>query len=182
VEARRDWSDTARANLVQSIAKHFGQDPRFVVTERPVEETDAIRQEFERVRSAIEANPARTAPERGTCLAGPAPELANATGTDAILLVYATEQITPPGQLALFTPLFIVALPIMILLAWVMEPAARASQVRGLGGDLVALCLVEPRKGATVWFHTEELGFKSLLDSSDVERLIQHAYDRFRES
>ena len=60
-EVRPDWSDTARADLMRAIAKHFGQDPRFALKDWHPEDTEAIRQDLERVRYAIEAIRATTA-------------------------------------------------------------------------------------------------------------------------
>jgi hypothetical protein len=178
-EVRRDWSDTARANLMHAIAKHFGQDPRFVFKDWPAEDTETIQQDLEQVRHAIAETPATTPDNEVACLSGPAVALADAAGTDTVLLVYARDSIMTPGSLAALIPLAVVALPLMLFLEPFFRGGSSATAPR-VGVETVALCLVDPRRGETIWFHTEPLGFGNLLDASDVEGVIQRAYAKFK--
>jgi hypothetical protein len=177
-EVRRDWSDTARANLMQAIAKQFGQDPRFVFKEWSPEDMEAIQHDLERVRQAIAAIPATTADSDVACLFGPAVALADAAGTDTVLLVYAKDSFMTASSLAVLIPSFIILLPFFFVFASALPHSSEGTP--RVGQEMIALCLVDPRKGETIWFHTESLGFGNLLDASDVEGAIQRAHAKFK--
>jgi hypothetical protein len=182
-EVRRDWSDTARTTLMHAIARHFGQDSRFVSQDWRPEDAETIRPDLEQARQAIEALRATTPDRDAACLVAPAMALASAAGTDVVLLVYAKDSVMTRGSIAALVPLAIFAFPIMLFLSPLLEPAAHASRAQAprIAPETVALCLVRPRTGETLWFHTESLGFGNLLDVRDVDRLIQHAYTKFKE-
>ena len=83
-------------------------------------------------------------------------------------------------------------LPISLALL-VLGPGAVAETVRGGAAsgpselrlaamDIIALCLVDPRQGETLWFDLEPVGTGDLRDASLVDRLIGTAYWTFTEA
>ena len=86
-----EWSDTARANLTEAIAGHFGGDGHFAFREIDTTALTSAKEEIEQPGSRIALLTVREinaeSPERIRCLPGPAPALTEATGADALLLL-----------------------------------------------------------------------------------------------
>lgn len=123
--------------------------------------------------------PEARAEKEGACLIGPTPALADAAGTDALLLVYAKDSITAPSMWAVG----VLLLPIFLYLAPFFESAARSTRSERVRlADTITLCLVDPRKAETLWFHRALIGTGNLLSASHVERLIGRAHATFTES
>ncbi len=179
-----EWSETARTNLRNAIAKHFGSDPRFTVKEFDPKEAEATQQELEQVRRVMEDILAARVEKGVACLPGPALALADAAGTDALLLVYASDRIMTSGFRAAMVATFVVIVPLFAATLWLAWPPFRisASDYHVAALDTITLCLVDPRKGDVLWFHLQPIGIGNLLDASHVERLIGGAYAKFREA
>jgi hypothetical protein len=178
----REWAETARTNLSNAIAKSFGNDPRVVVTPFDSNASQAARQELEQVRDAMASiRPRRI--EARDCLPGPVLALANAAGTDTLLLAYARETIETAGARAVTLGISVVLAPVLLLAALFYgvdvfreNPDRRIREM-----NAIALCLVDARQGDILWFDLRFLDNGSLLDASDVDRLIGTAYVNFRE-
>jgi hypothetical protein len=184
-----EWSENVRSSLQRAIAKRFGRDPRFVVGEINLQNENAQR-ELDQVRNEMQD----IFPEREEvgCLPGAMPSLADAAGTDAILLVVASDRITTIGFRAALVTFGVIAVPV-VLLASIVGPAtvwksfrsnatSGPSEVRLAAMDAITLCLVDARKGDTLWFDLEPVGTGDLLDAALVDRLIGNAYTRFKET
>jgi hypothetical protein len=61
-------------------------------------------------------------------------------------------------------------------------PTQVAGGLRLAGFNAITLCLVDGRRGDTLWFDLEPIGTGDLRDASDIDRLIGNAYTRFREA
>jgi hypothetical protein len=189
-----DWSEKARTNLRNAVAKHFGSDPLFSSREFDPREAEAAKPERDQVRQLMEAIPLKaleTAVSAVDCLPGPAPALAEAAGTGALLLVYARDRIRPIGTrvaIVLSVPIFLVAAvfePVLLVGAMAPPPKDRDSAVLHplAEQDAITLCLVDARKGDVSWLDIQFLsGTKDLLDASDVDELIGEAYVKFKEA
>jgi hypothetical protein len=179
----REWAETARTNLSNAIAKSFGKDTRFAITELEPSEAQVLGQELERARDRMAAvRPRRI--EARDCLAGPAPALANAAGTDALLLVYAKDSIgsassrlTNLGAAVMVAPIVLWGTIVYGPEIFSDDPDQRVSSMRA-----IALCLVDARQGDILWFDLRPLNGGHLLDASDVDRRIGDAYAEFREA
>jgi hypothetical protein len=178
-----EWSETARTNLSNAIGKSFGGDTRFAITELDPQKAQVAPQELDRVRDLMAAiRPRRI--ETRDCLAGPAPALANAAGTDTLLLVYATDNIGSVGNHLTNLAAAAMVAPIILWGALVYgpeifrdDPDHRVSQM-----NAIALCLVDARQGDILWFDLRFLNSGNLLDASDVDRRIGAAYAEFRKA
>ncbi|HEX9532797.1 MAG TPA: hypothetical protein VGA58_08505 [bacterium] len=182
-----EWSETARTNLRNAIAKHFGGDPRFAVKEFAPTEAEATQQELEQVRHVMEDILVARVDKGVACLPGPTLALADAAGTNALLLAYASDRIKTGGLRAAMVVTFVLVIPVfaaMVILdpSWLgrVKPVVGDYRVQAL--DTITLCLVDPRKGDVLWFHLQPIGTGNLLDGSHVERLIGDAYAKFREA
>jgi hypothetical protein len=179
----REWSETARTNLSNAIAKSFGSDPRFAVTELDPKEAQVARQELERVRDLMAAIRPRRIEVRD-CLAGPAPALANAAGTDTLLLVYARDTIASASEHMTNLGIAVMLAPVILLGALFYGPGIFGDNPDQRVSDMsaIALCLVDARQGDILWFDLRFLNTGSLLDASDVDRRIGAAYVKFTEA
>jgi hypothetical protein len=118
--------------------------------------------------------------------------LADAAGTDALLLVVASDRIATAGYWATMVTLGVVLVPVGLLLTvvypdWFWPSLRRGAtsgptELRLAAMDTIALCLVDPHKGDTLWFDLEPVGAGDLRDATLVDRLIGHFYTRFREA
>jgi hypothetical protein len=107
----KEWSDNVQSSLQRAIVKHFGGDPRFTVGEVNLQ-NEAAQRELEQVRNGMQdLFPERD--EKVSCLPGPTPSLADAAGTDALLLVVASDRITTVGYRATLIALGVVLVPIV---------------------------------------------------------------------
>ncbi len=179
----REWSETARTNLSNAIAKSFGSDPGFAITELDPKEAPVARQELERVRDLLAAiRPRRI--EMRDCLAGPALALADAAGTDTLLLVYARDTIVSAGERMTMLGIAVMLAPVILLAALFYGPEIFRDNPDQRVSDMnaIALCLVDARQGDILWFDLRFLDTGSLLDASDVDRRIGAAYVKFREA
>jgi hypothetical protein len=178
-----EWAEAARTNLSNAIAKSFGRDTRFAITELDPNEAQVGRQELERARDRMAAvRPRRI--EARDCLAGPAAVLANAAGTDSLLLVYAKDSIgsassrlTNLGAAAMVAPIILWGTMVYGPEIFSDDPDHRVSNM-----NAIALCLVDARQGDILWFDLRFLNRGNLLDASDVDRRIGAAYAEFREA
>ena len=123
------------------------------------------------------------------CLPGPVPALADAAGTDTVLLSYVRDHITPGGTRAAIIGMFVLLVPIILVAALLPHPP-RASAPDGgrpvpslAEQDAITLCLVDARKGDVLWFDIQFVNTtRDLLDASDVDRLIGAASAKFKEA
>jgi hypothetical protein len=178
-----EWSEAARTNLSQAIAKSFGSDPRFAITELDPKEAPAARQELARTRDLMaKIRPRRI--EARDCLAGPAPELVSAAGTDTLLLVYAKDSIASVKDRLVHLAATAMVMPVILYGAVVYGPEIFRDNPDRRVGDMkaIALCLVDARQGDILWFDLRFLNGGNLLDASDVERRIGDAYADFRQA
>jgi len=188
VQFSGEWSETARTNLRNAIVKHFGSDPRFAVREFDPKETEATQRELEQASYVME-NIRWARIEKGVaCLPGPVLALADAAGTDAVLLAYASDRIYTAGFHAFMVATFVLMVPFVAAVILFAGPAAlpggansASDDTRVAAFDKITLCLVDPRKGDVLWFHLQYIRTGNLLDASYVERLIGAAYAKFRE-
>jgi hypothetical protein len=191
-----EWSETARTNLRNTLAKQFGSDPRFAVREFDPKAAEAAQSELEQVRHAMEGIRPASMEKGGACLPGPAPALADTAGTDTLLLLYAGDNITTAGKRTVILIGLVVVAPIALAVMVLLFPFGSSGSVprlsNGGASDLplggfpvraaITLCLVDARKGDTLWFDLEPIGTGNLLDASDVERLIGGAYAKFKKA
>lgn len=181
-----EWSETARNSLRSAVAKHFGGDLRFAVKEfNP--KAEATQQELEQVLNVMEEIVAARVKEGVACLPGPTLALADAAGTDALLLVYARDRIMTGGFRAAIAALIVATVGFFaVFLAVRHNPLGPGEFSEGeyrVGGlNTIALCLVDPRKGDALWLDLQAIGTGSLLDASYVERLIGGAYAKLGEA
>jgi hypothetical protein len=174
----RDGSETARTNLRNALAKHFGSDPRFAVKEFDPKAAEAAQPELKQVLVAIERMWPLSMEKGRACLPGPVRALADAAGTDTLLLVYAEDNIMTPDKLSVVLTGLVVIAP--ITLAVILSNGGNLASP--LGAPAITLCLVDARKGDTLWFDLEPIGMGNLLDASDVERLVGGAYAKFKKA
>ncbi len=188
-----EWSERARTNLRNALAKHFGSDPRLAIVELDPKEGETAKQESNMARQLMGAIPMKTletAVSHVDCLPGPALALADAAGTGALLLVYARDRIRPVSTRAaimLAVPIFLVAAvlnPTLLGGAMRTPKDSDSAVLHPLAEqNAITLCLVDARKGDVSWLDIEFLGStQDLLDASDVDRLVGAAYAKFKEA
>lgn len=186
-EVMEEWSETARANLMNAIAQHFGSGADFkVVAFAPTEVSEATQQELDGARSEMRAIVPNRIAKGVACIPGPAPALAEATGAEALLLVYANDYVTTTGTIVVLITLAVVLAPLFIFpFSWpylIKEATEPAPEMRLAIRKAVTLCLIDARTGEVIWFDYRGLGAESLLETSKAERLMSDAYAKFREA
>jgi hypothetical protein len=189
----REWVAIARGNLRRALIQHFGTDPRFALSEFDPKGREEARQELTDVRRVMDALlPSNAIPLVGVdCLPGPTLALADAAGTDTLLLAYATGHIKPASTRAAIVGFGGLAVPLIVAAmvgraVGLYPPPPRGDNSHPLSPlatrDAITLCLVDARKGEVLWFDTQFVGTMDLLDASDVDALIGAAYDKFKEA
>jgi hypothetical protein len=157
-----EWSETARINLENALAKHFGSDGHFAVTHfDPREAAEAAQEEVKDARGEMRSLP-NPIGKAVTCLSGPALALSEAAGAEALLLVHANSRIGSVGAFVASLTLAVLLLPIAIL------PPFWPDWIRLLNQPTVALpiahrsgimlCLVDSRTGEVIWFDYRDIG------------------------
>ena len=204
-----EWSETARNNLRSAVAKHFGSDPRFTIREfDPRVAGEAAQQELQRVRNAMDDIFPTKIDQGVACLPESAPALTEGTDTDILLLAYGSDRIKTAGFRAALVIGAVLVVPLLVVLVGLVvgllfgapmaitgandapistlvesaPPAPAPAGLRLAALKAITLCLVDGRRGDTLWFGLETIGTGNLRDASDVDRLIGTAYRKFRES
>ena len=86
--------------------------------------------------------------------------------------------------------MIVLIIPLVAVMLWPFPrffhppigPISTGGDLRVAAQDTITLCLVDARKGDSLWFHLQPIGMADLRNPSDVERLIGAAYSKFREA
>jgi hypothetical protein len=182
-ELMDEWSDKARANLIRSVAGRVGAEARFVLKEFGTDRSPAAEPELQDVRALFEAvvssvfshtyrpeTTFETKAKRFDYSLGPLPTLAEASGADALLFVYAVDHISTGGR---------VALNVMTVL---LGAAAGVVIIPAGGQTTMVTALVDARTGDLLWFNARGSGgAHDLRDPASAESLAAEVFREFGE-
>lgn len=181
-ELMDEWSEEGRQNLVKAIAKHVGNEGRFILKEFDPSQAPAAKQEFEEARPLFEAVASsvvahtyrpettfQTKKDRFDYTLGPLEALAGAAEADALLFVYAFDHISTGGRVALNV--------FLVLLG-----AAGGVVIIPAGGSTgIMTALVDPKTGDVLWFNVKGSGgAHNLREAASAESLVAAAFEDFK--
>jgi hypothetical protein len=170
-ELMDDWSALGKKNAAEAIRKNLGEQGGYTVKEfTPDPTTDPkLVQTFEEVRALVETvratvllhtyNPMLTLEDKRKNFRysiGPVPELADATGADALVFVTGVDHISTAGRKAL-------------MVFGVLVGAASGIYVVPAGGvSQLTIAVIEPRTGDLLWFNIAGAGGGSDLRNPEA--------------
>jgi hypothetical protein len=183
------WSETARNNLQASLGKRAGEAGDFVLKEFDPAGSPSANQEFEDARPLFEAvtlstllhaygeqtgTTFDTKKERFEYSLGPLHALADAAGTDALLFVYARDNISSGGRVALRVLGFLMV-PFTLRLGSVLIPDP--------GYTYMVTALVDCKTGDVLWFDQRgSSGGVDLRDPGSADGMVAELLEEFKKA
>jgi len=176
-----EWTETARQNLANSIARQFRQQEGLVVSEPDHPSTQFEPQPYWPLSGEIKRHQAFQAAEAPSC-GLPAGAASALTEADGILLTYAAENVRLRGQrvigaasLAFFWP---IAAPLAVVLP------GYAGYLLGSHQTAIKMCLVDARTGDVLWSYVEDSYYWSgdLRDPRGADSIVADVFKKFQEA
>ena len=181
-ELMDEWSRKARENMVAALDRRVGQGGSMELKPFDPAQDAALEEEFRDVRALYAAVSAsviahtyapvttfETKKERFDYSLGPLPKLAEAAGAGTLLFVYAMDEISSGGRVA------------VNVLTTVVAAAAGVVIIPAGGATAITAALVDAKTGDLVWFAIRgSRGRHDLREPASAEKLVADAFEGLR--